>query len=487
MSTRKHLNPRLTRNEDGFAIPIAVGMGLIMILLALTAIAKSQDDRVTSINKKDTARSLLAAESGVTQIQALMNRYRTIASYPACQGNWKTDNTCSDTGTIASWALAANLKNLTPLPPRLNSVCSANDDLSVAETTVQGWANTNWKKVDPDETETDPTKQKGEFRLLDYRGGILTVEGRINGTQSNEALSQLRVTVPQFNPGSQPVAPLWVTGSVSGSPTIGGDVMGSCASTLNTTFPSGKDYKAIQSRLSMPPTVSPPTSGSYSLTNISGVESRNLPQIEMMTDSSTGKRIPKEYPVLDASGNPVLDASGNPIKKTKIMDTPDSDGVYKYIVSSLDASFAVPRAAFSIDASGNPLSNIKVQIWVTGNLDLSDKIIVNQCAGETSCTPFNVTIYGTNGNLTLNPETRICDVLFHMPDYDVVSSTTAAANTTQDCGAGAKNTGIYWVKSWTGSGVGVAIDTPRVKWEQSPVQPPPRIGPIQDWKPQQSS
>jgi Tfp pilus assembly protein PilX len=482
MSTRKHLNPRLTRNENGFAIPIAVGMGLIMILLALTAIAKSQDDRVTSINKKDTARSLLAAESGVTQIQALINRYRTIASYPACQGNWKTDNTCSDTGTSASWALATNL------PSSLNAVCSAQAGLSSAQSTVQGWANTNWKKVDSNETETDPTKQKGEFRLLDYRGGILTVEGRINGTQSNQALSQLKVTVPQFNPGSQPVAPLWVTGNVSGSPTIAGDVMGLCASTLNTTFPAGKDYKTISSRLSIPTTVSPPTSGSYySLTNISGVESRNLPQIEMMTDSSTGKRIPKEYPVLDASGNPVLDASGNPIKKTKIMDTPDSDGVYKYIVGSLDASFAVPRAALSFNASGSPLSYVKVQIWVTGNLDLSDKIIVNQCAGETSCTPFNVTIYGTNGTLTLNPKTRICDVLFHMPDYDVVSSTTSATNTTQDCGAGAKNTGIYWVKSWTGSGDGVAIDTPRVKWEQSPIQPPPRIGPIQDWKPQQSS
>jgi hypothetical protein len=446
-------------------------------LLALTAIAKSQDDRITSINKKDTARSLLAAESGVTQIQALMNQYRTIASYPACQGNWKTDNTCSDidTGIGASWALASNL------PSSLNTVCSAETLLSSAQSTVQGWANSNWRKVDSTETETDPTKQKGEFRLLDYRGGVLTVEGRINGTQSNQALSQLKVTIPQFNAGSQPVAPLWVTGNVSGSPTIAGDVMGSCGSTLNAAFPSGKDYKAIQSRLSMSTTVSAPTSGSYTLTNISGVDGQNLPRIEMMTDSS-GKRVPKLYP--DPND---LDASGNPKQKTKILDIPDSDGVYKYIVSSLDASFAVPRAALSFDASGNPLSNVKVQIWVTGNLDLSDKIIVNQCAGETSCTPFNVTIFGTNGTLTLNPATRICDVLFHMPNYDVVSSTTSATNTTQDCGAGSKNTGIYWVQSWTGSGDGVAIDTPRVKWEQSPVQPPPRIGPIQDWKPQQSS
>jgi hypothetical protein len=41
---------KTSSNEGGFAIPIAIRMGLILIVMATTAIVRSQGDRVASIN-----------------------------------------------------------------------------------------------------------------------------------------------------------------------------------------------------------------------------------------------------------------------------------------------------------------------------------------------------------------------------------------------------------------------------------------------------
>ncbi|MCG9893764.1 MAG: hypothetical protein MH252_22160 [Thermosynechococcaceae cyanobacterium MS004] len=425
-------------SEEGFAIPLAMGMGLILVLLATTAIVRSQDDRVTSINTKDSARSRLAAQSGITQIQAVINQYRTIARFPTCVGNWNSDGTCSDTGTAQSWALAANL------PSNLNAVCSLTTSTpSSAQSAIQGWANASWREVDPSDTETDQTRRKGQFRLLSYRFdgsssasqfGTLTVEGRVNGGQSNEAISQVQVNFNVFSP-SQLVAPLWVSGSVSGNPQVNGDILRPCGSSTTATFPSGKDYAAVQTRMTVPASVPKPTTGIYALSNISTIPGQELPRVG---------------------------------------DSPDADGIYKYDVTSFDGSFKITPGQ-------------RVSLWVSGNLDLSDRTIVNQCAGDDNCTPFDVKIYGTSGTLTLNAGTRICDVLLHLPNYDVISTTSSATNTTQNCGdatVNKKNTGIYWVKSWTASGTGFAVDEPRVKWSHPdvPVEavPPPKIGPIKE-------
>lgn len=46
---------RRSSSEQGFAIPIAVGMGLIMLLVGVTMIIKSQGDQVTASAQKNTA------------------------------------------------------------------------------------------------------------------------------------------------------------------------------------------------------------------------------------------------------------------------------------------------------------------------------------------------------------------------------------------------------------------------------------------------
>lgn len=67
-------------SEQGFAIPIAVGIGLIMILIATMMIVRSQGEQLTASAQKATARSLGAAETGTTRVQSLLNKYRILAN-----------------------------------------------------------------------------------------------------------------------------------------------------------------------------------------------------------------------------------------------------------------------------------------------------------------------------------------------------------------------------------------------------------------------
>jgi hypothetical protein len=67
------MHPKLKFNlihryqERGFAMPVAMSMGLIILLIAATLISRSQSDRVTAMVQKNTAQSLTVAEGGVAR------------------------------------------------------------------------------------------------------------------------------------------------------------------------------------------------------------------------------------------------------------------------------------------------------------------------------------------------------------------------------------------------------------------------------------
>jgi hypothetical protein len=65
----KKLKTALTRSysEQGFAFPVAIGMGLIMLLVAATMIARSHGDQTTASVQKATAQSLGITEGGITR------------------------------------------------------------------------------------------------------------------------------------------------------------------------------------------------------------------------------------------------------------------------------------------------------------------------------------------------------------------------------------------------------------------------------------
>jgi Tfp pilus assembly protein PilX len=435
MRTRTSLNHKINSKEKGFAIPIAMGMGLIMILLATTAIVKSQDDRVAAISKKDSARSRIAAEAGINQIMGVMNQYRALANYPSSQ-----------------WTSAA-------LPGSINNECTTSSTSGTAKTNAINatipTTNSGWLSVVSGDT------SRGEYKLIDYTipitaQGQLTVEGRVNrGDNSSESTSRIRVQFPIFDSGDDQVPPLWVRSSITNTPKINGNVLGPCTGTM--TVGPVSPYTKYRSQMAMPSTPTLPTSDVISLSNISSIPNRELPR----------------------AGDTYTD----------VTNSAGTIRYYKYSVTS--ANF---NDSFKVTIpSPSGISKVIVELWVTGStIDLSNKVIVNQCGGSSNCGPFNFRIYGTggtSGTLALNSNTRVCDALFHLSDYTVNDGSTAGSPVpTQECGGtGIKNTGVYWVNNWTASAgtTTTIIDSPRAIWSQTDTQPSDRIGPVSDWTPLQ--
>lgn len=77
---RKIINHKIKKvfigrsSEAGFALPITVGLGLIMLLIATTLIVRAQGDRTTASAQKATAQSLSIAEGGMTRTLAKLNQ-----------------------------------------------------------------------------------------------------------------------------------------------------------------------------------------------------------------------------------------------------------------------------------------------------------------------------------------------------------------------------------------------------------------------------
>ncbi|HEY9825337.1 MAG TPA: hypothetical protein V6D19_07810, partial [Stenomitos sp.] len=102
------------RRDRGFILPIAIGLGLIILLIGVVVVLRSQTDRNMATLQSSTASSLTAAETGISRLQTLLGKYRAISTYPACV-TW-AGNTCADDAAVMSWKNPGNL-------PDLNSGC----------------------------------------------------------------------------------------------------------------------------------------------------------------------------------------------------------------------------------------------------------------------------------------------------------------------------------------------------------------------------
>jgi hypothetical protein len=398
--------------QQGFALPIAIGLGITVLLISLSIIVRSHSDNETASAQRSNVRGLNAAEVGMERFQSLINQYRGIAKYPAF-------------GAAPSWQSPTGISTL-------SSNCS-----SGSVTDISNAATTDWQAIDP----TDANK--GQYRLVSYtydastKQGALIVEGR---NSLNTSTTRLEIKIPVILAAS-PVPGLWVKESLD-TGTVQANLWGACSGTFNATTASG--YTMTRTGLAMP---NPPAKPVVAITPLSSVSGVTLPRLE------------------DISSKTNVDPA---------------TGVYQYAVDSISESFKVTPGE-------------KVHVWVDGNINLQggSKAILHLCSTISDpCSPFDVKIYGmaTNGSISLNEDTSICDVLVWAPTYS--TSIVLNGNTpTPSCGGSANNNGIYWVKSWSGGGQGgnIALNQTAANWSQSPIQPLPKIAPIKSWQREQSN
>ncbi len=182
---RRLLRARLS--EGGFAIPVAIALGLLMVLLGLINIIKSQEEDLISISQTQSNKALSAAEAGVTQLRELIQRNKPLAIFDS-----------------ASWTTTGR------------TLC---DSAANIGTEIAGWRSVNTN---------DPSL--GEYRLISYdysltdganpttsSTGTLIVEGRVD-----EAISRLQLVLPVRPEDPQDFKPaLWLgQGAKSGSTVV---------------------------------------------------------------------------------------------------------------------------------------------------------------------------------------------------------------------------------------------------------------------------
>jgi Tfp pilus assembly protein PilX len=386
------------KTQTGFVLPIAIGMGLVLVVIGIAMILRSQNDRIVATAQKTTARSLSAAETGISRFQNLFSEYRSIGRYPACT-NWSGD-VCGDAGTTKSWATASSW-SMAEAP---DLVCGTPN----GRTLVPQAATRAWKVIDT----RDATK--GQYRLFDYaydpvsQLGTLIIEGRVNpsgDSKAGDSITRLMVNIPISTASrSNGVPAVWFnnhsvtmgTDKVKGNLFVGGcDLLPGGPTTDNLSDPILFNVVAIPK--AMPGVKAPPT----------------VPE-----PKSLGKEPWKSLP---------LDDTIDPKKAER----------YQYKVDQLNGTGTetlTVKPGFNVD------------LYVQDDIRLSDKAALNP-DGQ----PTQLRIYGSSNTKSINFESE-----GRVNAFILAPEATVSVKNNADCPAptctpptfGGSVRGSLWVKDW---------------------------------------
>jgi hypothetical protein len=226
------------RNSNwGFALPIAVGMGLIMLLVAATLIMRSQGDQTTAFAQKSTAQGLSIGEVPVTRIQSVFKQVPGLASR---RYNTTTSPAIDEWTSFFTSGPAAACSGSSPLP-------------SVLGTSTNGWvflAGYGHFKIIK-YTPNTPSAGVGTLEVLGTTDNNTATLSSTNNPQG--AISSLSVQIPYgTTPGAGTSPPgLWAAtlGSVGGNNSIGstnqqidGNVLAQDCTITTSTFNEANNF-----------------------------------------------------------------------------------------------------------------------------------------------------------------------------------------------------------------------------------------------------
>lgn len=192
--------------DEGFILPIVMGLGLIMILLGAVNIVRSSEENLTAISQNSRTDAFAIAELGVARYRELLDRNRVLALNDLAQWTAQTEVCDVITATGEGWA---------------------NSDDGAG-----GYDETLWRDIVLNETElvtdingdgdaldTDQTQTIGEYKIVNYAyngatpfnqtddslngnsTGTLTVKGRTpDGSQAQiQAEIPIRLNLQDMN------------------------------------------------------------------------------------------------------------------------------------------------------------------------------------------------------------------------------------------------------------------------------------------------
>ncbi len=420
---------RINRSESGFAMPLSLGLGLVMIIVTASTIARSQSDRTTTNFQKETNRALSISEAGAIRVQSFLDRHKLLAN-----------------------------KNLDRWVDTINSLPEpqANCDLidvSIARQQSQVFKNHSWIDLD----NNDPNK--GRYKIIDYRYqagiGTLTIAGAIDAynTEQHTSTSILKLAIPiESETAKIPPPGLWA----------------------NTFKLSSKQQIHGQIRAVTCPQIS-----NHNSDGVDGIDATNIAQIDRQP---TGKIIADPFtsiPVFKAAPHTAepIPAITKSIKfPLRANDLPDENGEYNYLVN-IDN----PNSNHSIKLKDidNIFLNIpadrKVNLYLRGNIDLAGSQTVN-----VNLLHPNLRIYGSDRTTNLIVKDNASITAFiHAPFAEAKNMKSTEGSLSRGM------TGSLWVKSWDSSTHMGSISIVQAgSWEDFGVdaaEQPPQVNPISYW------
>ncbi|AFY95550.1 DUF7305 domain-containing protein [Chamaesiphon minutus] len=430
ISKATHRLDRQSLSQSGFSVPLALGLGLVMIIVAASIIGRSQSDRDITSSQREINRALSVSEAGALRFQSFLDRHKLLA-----------------TKNLAQW-----VNTLDTLPTSQAGCHSI--DLPIARYQAVLFKDSTWIELDPSD------RNKGRYQIVDYRYqngvGKLTIAGRIDAynTTENTANSTLKIDIP-IGSESAKIAPpaLWAnTFNLNANQKVTGQIRG----------------------------VSCPLLPMMDSDGIAGIDMSNIalisgiPSGQIIADPFVSIPAPKIAPTI-ATSIPAITTSIELPRPTSA-DTPDAKGEYHYLVDT-----DVPGGN-SIKLQDSDLIKItipatqKINLYLKGNIDLAG----SQTIGVNSANP-NLRIYGSNQTVKLTIKDNASITAFiHAPLADAKSISSTTPNPSQNI------TGAVWVNSWDSSASSSPIPIVQMgNWSDfgiAKIEQPSQLSPISYWQ-----
>lgn len=404
------LKPRKNSREEGFALPIAIGFGLIMVLVALTLSIKSRDDQVSAISQKQTTTSATVAEGGIARTLGFLNH-----NYPMLLRLDYDPNSLLGTDTPDEWS------SLSDPPPCFTGV----NDLLAGKIPTSAPANTYtveaYRYSNPD----------GVVNTGDETGTLI-VKGHPTSSTAVSRIQQTMKVTQSSAPGSFP-------GLLAQNISLGNnDVLGAISGNVVCT-------DAINCAVSVSECVNgQPTNDG--LRDAIDALNNGVVQGQIYVQNM-------DWPMLPAVPSDAISVSiTGPTSFPRTGDTLGSDGAYHYQVSEIDLSGS---DQVTIDTTSAP-----IYFYVSGDISMGgNTALAHTCSGTANnCgiygsglgSPDRFHIYGNaddgdtfyDQEFTLNGGATATNVFIYAPDARM------------GINGGSSNpdiNGAVWVREWDGS------------------------------------
>jgi hypothetical protein len=396
----------MANKEKGFALPLAVLIGLILMGTGMTMMMRAQADQSKVIAQNARADGLRSSEIGVARVRDLLNSVRVMAKVPSnC-----TFGDCWQTAEVPAGNPSPGLQ--TDLK-RLNIATACGNPSRENEIANKILAPTNQRSASPGlrdlaSGEWFQLNDNRYYRVDGYKFtlsaepnivglGVLTLEGRsrksaetdltkidINRDSGDNAASRNRVVVSIPILPSRPLAfdrttapALWISeGATEDGANFQGDVV------MSDTMTNPELECSISTDKIKQPTPAPNTPYKAQVVDVPFPDLPPKP-----TDLPSGQRN------LELTSPETFPRPG---------DTPSSSGAYEYIVNNIDLSGS---DQITITAGE------RVVFYVIGNINGAIKHDCSSVSPPTVCKPGNLQIYadGEAGDLIGGtPDPEIC-------------------------------------------------------------------------------